>query len=227
MVNKLTNDQSLADFLWALRQQESGGNYKVSNSAGALGAYQILSSNLPEWSQEALGKTVTPQEFLNNPGYQDAVAEKIAGGYFEKYGPQGAASAWYSGDPNLVNSTKPQPGGPSVSSYVSSVIGYMKQAPADLTLPLSGSTAASGGPTTDGGTSGGGDGSTVSQAGLLSIPGDIVNFFSAATTDLANTFSFFHALFQPSSLIRAGAGVFGFIFLIFALVFMYKETKNG
>jgi hypothetical protein len=33
----------------------------------ALGAYQVMESNLPQWSQEALGRQVSPDEFLANP----------------------------------------------------------------------------------------------------------------------------------------------------------------
>lgn len=214
------SDQSLAQFLWALRKQESGGNYKAGNPSGAVGAYQILASNIPSWSKEALGHSITVQEFLDHPEEQDAIAQKIAGDYFKKYGPEGAASAWYSGNPNLFNSTKPQPGGPSIADYVSSVISHMREAPGGLTLPLSGSGSAA----TEGSAS---SGSTVSQAGLLDVPGDIVKFFTGATDSLTNTFQFFHTLFQPSSMVRAGAGLFGFIFIIFAIVFLYKESKNG
>lgn len=215
------NDTALASFLWALREQESGGNYKAGNPSGALGAYQILASNIPSWSKEALGRSITTQEFLDNPSYQDAIAEKIAGDYFRQYGPQGAASAWYSGNPNLYTSTRPQPGGPSIAGYVQSVLKHMSEAPNGVTLPLSGSVAGSS--TSKPSTSNSG----ITQAGLLDMPGDIVKFFTNSTTALTNTFAFFHNLFQPSSLVRMGAGLFGFIALIFGIVFLYKETRNG
>lgn len=219
--NPLANtDPNLAKFLWALRQQESGGNYKAGNPSGAVGAYQILASNIPSWSQEALGHSISTQEFLNSPALQDQIAEKIAGDYFRQYGPEKAASAWYSGNPNLYQSTKPQPGGPSIADYVSSVIKHMTEAPDGLTLPLSGSTA------TGTGSSTGGD-SGVTQAGLLDFPKDIVSFFIRATDSMTASFQFFHALFQPSTYVRAGAGMFGFIFLIAAIVLLYKTTKES
>lgn len=77
---------------------------------------------------------------------------------------------------------------------------------------------------------GGGTG-TVQQAsdgGILSWPSDIVNFFSGFTDALSTFLSIFKAFFQPSTYIRIAAGWFGFVALLFALIFMYKESKpNG
>lgn len=68
-----------------------------------------------------------------------------------------------------------------------------------------------------------------SSAGGINIPGlsTITDFFSGATTDLADFLSVFKAFFQPSTYIRLGAGAFGFVFLILTLFLLYKETKNG
>lgn len=64
-------------------------------------------------------------------------------------------------------------------------------------------------------------------ASTLSFPLEIIGFFKDATKALESAFSFFHNLFSPSGLVRMGAGAIGFVFLIFALVFLYKETSNG
>src|SRR5690606_22423883 len=53
---------------------------------------------------------------------QEKVAKGHLKSYYNKYGARGAASAWYSGNPSLHNSTKSQPGGPSIKGYVDSVI---------------------------------------------------------------------------------------------------------
>ncbi len=64
----------------------------------ALGKYQVMQSNVAEWTREALGKSLTPQQFLNSPSVQDAVFDKRFSGYLAKYGPDGAARAWYGGE---------------------------------------------------------------------------------------------------------------------------------
>lgn len=40
----------------------------------ALGKYQVMASNVPSWTKEALGQSMTPQEFLNSPEAQEKVA---------------------------------------------------------------------------------------------------------------------------------------------------------
>ena len=123
-----------ASFLWAVKQQESGGNYNIVNSgSGALGAYQVMPANVPSWTRQALGKSLTPQQFLADPTAQDKVAESILGGYYEKYGARGAAAMWYSGqpDPNKTYGT------PSVADYVKSVVDRMTtSAPVTGTDPV-------------------------------------------------------------------------------------------
>jgi hypothetical protein len=82
-------------------ESRGSGDYSAVNSkTGALGRYQVMPSNLPAWSQAALGKTMTPQEFIASPQAQDAVFNKVFGGYVDKYGPTGAANTWFTGKPN-------------------------------------------------------------------------------------------------------------------------------
>lgn len=106
----------------AIAQQESGGNYSVVNSYGAVGKYQVLKSNIPSWSRAALGYSISWQQFRDSPDLQEKIVRHRLKGYFDKYGARGAASAWYSGNPKLSESTRPQPGGPSIKAYVDSVI---------------------------------------------------------------------------------------------------------
>ena len=81
---------------------ESGGNYgaqgPVTNGDRAYGKYQVMGANIPTWTQEALGKPMTPQEFLASPEAQDAVFKHKFGQYTQKYGPEGAARAWFAGE---------------------------------------------------------------------------------------------------------------------------------
>lgn len=124
------------DFFQAIMGQESGGNYSAVNKrTGALGAYQILPSNIAPWSRQYLGYSVTPSQFLNSPALQDKLARAVLQAQYSQYGAAGAASWWYSGSANNVNSTKSSHGEPSVSQYVQQVLGRMGQGVGVLTPP--------------------------------------------------------------------------------------------
>lgn len=111
---------TLAQLLAGVRQVESGGNYSVVNSIGAVGAYQVMKANIPSWTKKALGYSMTWQQFRDSKAAQDKVAQVILGGYFSKYGAAGAASMWFSGQPN-PNSSRSD-GGNTVSQYVAKVL---------------------------------------------------------------------------------------------------------
>lgn len=66
----------------------------------AYGRYQMMGANIPKWSQEVLGRTMTPRELLADPKAQDAIFDKVFGDYVQKYGEQGAASMWFTGRPD-------------------------------------------------------------------------------------------------------------------------------
>ncbi|WAB09274.1 minor tail protein [Streptomyces phage Stella] len=121
-------------FFSAISEQESGGRYNAVgvwvNGHRAYGKYQVMDFNIPSWTKKHYGKSLTPQQFLNNPKAQEAVARGVLQGYYNKYGARGAASAWYSGNPNLHMSTSSQPGGPSIKGYVDSVINKAYKYPA-------------------------------------------------------------------------------------------------
>jgi cell wall-associated NlpC family hydrolase len=121
---------SFDQFFGALAQQESGGNYGAVNGlTGALGKYQILPVNVPVWSQKYLGVRWTPSQFLGDPRKQDALARAVLQDYYDKWGVRGAAAAWYSGNPALANSYKPQKGGPSIGDYVDHIIALATKNP--------------------------------------------------------------------------------------------------
>ena len=67
----------------------------------AYGKYQVMGGNIPQWSQEALGRTLTPDQFKADPEAQDKVFEHRFGGFMNKFGgdPREAASMWFSGRP--------------------------------------------------------------------------------------------------------------------------------
>jgi hypothetical protein len=63
--------------------------------------------------------------------------------------------------------------------------------------------------------------------GLLSWPGQIIGTFSDVDEFAGKLYHNFQLFFQPSTWVRAGAGVFGFIFVIFGLVLLAREAKAG
>lgn len=122
-------------FLNAISGQESGGNYKARNSStGAMGKYQIMPGNITGthsgWDYEALGRDVSVGQFLGSPQIQEAIAQYKLKSYYDKYGPAGAAVAWYAG-PGAVSGymknpsayTNPQGAYPSIAAYVQQVLG--------------------------------------------------------------------------------------------------------
>jgi len=143
---------SLDQLLWAIGQQESGGRYSVVNSIGAVGKYQVMKANIPSWSKAALGYSISWQKFRDSPSLQEKIVRYKMNGYYKKYGFRGAASAWYSGNPNLSESTRSQPGGPSIKGYVDSVQALANRSPKNLKS----SSSSSGG--------GGGSGSVAKSA---------------------------------------------------------------
>ncbi len=86
----------------AIQSIESGGNYGAlgpitRNGDRAYGAYQVMGNNIGPWSEAALGRRLTPSQFLSDRAAQDAVFNHRFGGYVDKYGASGAAQAWFGG----------------------------------------------------------------------------------------------------------------------------------
>jgi len=102
------------DGLWSARSAaiggiESGGRKDPYNTVGiptkygrALGRYGIVEANVGPWSAAALGKPLTPEQFLADPAAQDAVFKHRFGSYVAKFGEEGAARAWYGGPGNIA-----------------------------------------------------------------------------------------------------------------------------
>jgi hypothetical protein len=106
----------------AISAVESGGNYRAvgpnTGSMGrALGKYQVMSENVAPWSKEVLGREVSPSEFLGNPKIQDAIFNGKFGQYVDKYGPDGAARAWFAGEKGMHNPNAKDAFGTTVSEY--------------------------------------------------------------------------------------------------------------
>lgn len=106
----------------AISNIESGGRYDLlgpvtKNGDRAYGKYQIMGTNIPDWTKQTFGKSMTTDQFLANPAAQDAVFDKIFGGYVTKYGPTGAAKAWFAGEGGMNNPNAKDMLGTSVESY--------------------------------------------------------------------------------------------------------------
>lgn len=84
---------------------ESGGRYDalgpyVPGQGRAHGKYQIMPANIGPWTEAALGRRMTPEEFLKSPEAQERVFEHRFGSYLDKHGNLAdAASMWHSGVP--------------------------------------------------------------------------------------------------------------------------------
>lgn len=105
---KAANDNSaatsggMAAYRAAIAKIESGGRYDalgpVTRSGDrAYGKYQMMGNNIGPWSKDALGRSITKDEFLSKPGLQDQIFDHKFGGYVDKYGAPGAAQAWFGG----------------------------------------------------------------------------------------------------------------------------------
>jgi hypothetical protein len=106
----------------AISGLESGGDYEsvgrvTKTGDRAYGKYQVMGANVPEWTEATLGKSMTPEEFLKNPEAQEAVFKNKFGEYTQKYGPQGAAKAWFAGERGMNNPNATDANGMTVDRY--------------------------------------------------------------------------------------------------------------
>jgi hypothetical protein len=126
-----TGNKSFDAFMSAISSKESDGNYNARNrSSGAMGKYQIMPGNLggkkSGWDYEALGRDVTPGQFMGSPQIQEAIARYKLQQYYKKYGARGAAIAWYAGPGALKYSSgslnRKQGNYPSIGSYANDIL---------------------------------------------------------------------------------------------------------
>lgn len=111
-----------SSYAGAISSIESGGNYRSIGPATrtgdrALGKYQIMSENVGPWSREIIGREVSPQEFIASPEIQDKIFQGKFGQYVDKYGPEGAAKAWFAGERGMNNPNARDVLGTTVSGY--------------------------------------------------------------------------------------------------------------
>lgn len=125
-----------------IRAVESGGSsdpygllgplvtYSGGHTDRAYGAYQVMGDNIGPWTQEVLGRTLTPREFLADQDAQDKVFDAKFGQYLTQYGnPNDAASVWFSGRPQ-AQAGNSSDGYTTVPEYIRKFNAGMGQAPA-------------------------------------------------------------------------------------------------
>jgi hypothetical protein len=103
-------------------ESAGSGDYKAvgpthPKMGRALGRYQIMEANIGPWSREVLGREVTPDEFMANPQLQDAIFDGKFNSYVQKFGPEGAAQAWFAGPGGVGKTNRKDSLGTDVGTY--------------------------------------------------------------------------------------------------------------
>ena len=83
----------------------------------AYGRYQVMGNNIPEWTKAALGKSMTPEQFLADQSAQNAVFDHRFGMYVQKYGEEAAARAWFGGEGAIKKPNAKDVLGTTVNDY--------------------------------------------------------------------------------------------------------------
>ncbi|WP_026784211.1 phage tail length tape measure family protein [Pleomorphomonas koreensis] len=114
----------LSRYREAIASIESSGRYGAlgpvtASGDRAYGRYGVMGSNVGPWTQQALGYSMTPNQFLGSSTAQDAVFNKIFGGLLSKFGnADDAASAWFTGRPLAQGANATDILGTTGSAYV-------------------------------------------------------------------------------------------------------------
>lgn len=117
-----TGDDEAAARRDAIASIESSGNYRAVGSQTktgdrAYGRYQIMGNNIPVWTKQVLGRSMTPGEFLGDQAAQDQVFDVMFDNYVGQYGPEGAAQAWLGGPGSVGKTKRADMHGTSVGGY--------------------------------------------------------------------------------------------------------------
>lgn len=81
-------------------EQSRSGDYEY-------GKYRVMGARIPVWTRKFLGVEMTPQEFLADPKAQEQVARGKGSEYISRFGPVGAAAAWYAGVSGMNDQSRP------------------------------------------------------------------------------------------------------------------------
>jgi len=130
-LSKSGNGSEVKKIASAIGQFESGGNYKsvgptvtsgMYKGDKAYGKYQIMGKNIASWSKQALGRSISLREFINNPKLQDQIAEYKMAKIHQQYGNvEDVASIWFSGRPVAKAGNAKDVLGTTVPKYIKNV----------------------------------------------------------------------------------------------------------
>lgn len=138
---------NLSTYAAAVRNVESSNNYSalgpVTNTGDrAYGAYQIMGNNVPSWSQQALGRTMTPQELLADKAAQDAIFADQTQRRLSQYGSLNDATAvHFTGRPMSQSMNAQDQLGTTTPAYVAKVNDEMARLSQTTSATTSGLTS--------------------------------------------------------------------------------------
>ena len=122
------NIDPINDIMERISSVESGGDYqalgpevKSGQYAGerALGRWQTMPGNVKDWSKEALGYSITPEEYLSSPELQNKIVKHQIQKNYTKYGnADDVASVWFTGRPVSKAQGAKDVTGTDVNEYV-------------------------------------------------------------------------------------------------------------
>jgi len=96
----------------------------------AYGRYQVMGDNVPSFTKQYIGKSMTKEDFLNDPEAQDAVIESFLRKKYKEYGNvEDAVSAWFTGQPlKKAQARGASDGNSTVNEYVTKFVReFLKQ----------------------------------------------------------------------------------------------------
>lgn len=116
----------------AIGKFESGGNYGAigpsTQHGRALGKYQVMEENLPEFLAKAGLEPMSAKDFLANHAAQDQVFAAVFGGYMKDKGSfNDAASMWFTGKPQAQAGNVRDVNGTSARQYVAGTNAILAQ----------------------------------------------------------------------------------------------------
>lgn len=123
---KVSSTDEVNKIAESIGSYESGGRYDAigpvtKNGDRAYGKYQVMGANIPSWTKQALGYSLTPQQFLKDKQAQDKVARYKMAILYNQYGTlEDVASVWFSGRPASGNNARDVIG-TSVPKYISGI----------------------------------------------------------------------------------------------------------
>ena len=115
----------------AIGMVESGGRYDAIGPATArgnraYGKYQVMDFNIPTWTSQIIGRSLTPQEWLADHNAQDTVVRAKLSEYYALYkSVEDVASMWFSGRPLAQAGSSADVTGTTVPAYVQRVLDAM------------------------------------------------------------------------------------------------------